>query len=243
MSRQLQPHVFSSVVFISTFCILIRYLYFMCKKNSRLKDLWTMLKGCHLSNKKKGLYAYMGWSALKIVAIYAIIIVAVVLTARNLIDFNLIYQNIFQNHSKEFIIGIFFISESFLGMIPPDLFVIWSSKFNAPLLLLILLGFLSYMGGAVSYLIGYWFSNRPVIKSYTERVLYRYILFFRKWGGAFIIIAALFPFSPFSLVIMAVSLLRYPFKYYLLFGIARIARFLIQGIFYLNIFNIDTFFY
>ena len=214
----------------------------MCKKDSGLGNLWTMLKGYHLRNKKRGLYAYMGWSALKIVAIYALIVVPVVLIARHLIDFNLVFQNIVQNHSVGFILGVFFVSESFLGMIPPDLFVIWSSKFNAPLLLLILLGILSYIGGVISYLIGYWLSNRPVIKSYTERVLYRYIVFFRKWGGAFIIIAALFPFSPFSLVIIAVSLLRYPFKYYLLFGIARIARFFIHGIFYLNILNIDSYF-
>jgi uncharacterized membrane protein YdjX (TVP38/TMEM64 family) len=64
----------------------------------------------------------------------------------------------------------------------------------------------------------------------------------RKWGGAFIIISALFPFSPFSMVVIAVSLLKYPFRLYLLFGISRIIRFLVQGVFYLNILDMDTFF-
>jgi uncharacterized membrane protein YdjX (TVP38/TMEM64 family) len=70
-------------------------------------------------------------------------------------------------------------------------------------------------------------------------VLDKYINLVRKWGGAFIIISALFPFSPFSLVVIAVSLFKYPFRMYLLFGLSRIVRFVIQGILYLNMFKID----
>jgi membrane protein YqaA with SNARE-associated domain len=165
-----------------------------------------------------------------------------VLIAEHFIDFNSLFQYIFSNHSDWFILSVFFISESFLGMIPPDLFVIWSSKFNSPVIILTLLGLLSYIGGAISYFIGYWFRMRPKIKAYSERVLDKYIVLVRRWGGAFIIIAAIFPFSPFSMVIIAVSLLKYPFRYYLLFGAIRVTRFLIQGILYLDILNMDTFF-
>jgi len=214
----------------------------MCKRNSVFKDLWFNLKGHHHSNKKRGLYGYVWWSALKIVFTYILIVTPIILIVKHLFDLNLIFQYIFQNHSNGFIISVFFVSECFLGMIPPDLFVIWSSKFDTPLIFLIFLGILSYFGGAVSYLIGYWLSKRPKIKAYSEGALEKYIILARKWGGAFIIIAALFPFSPFSMVIIAVSLLKYPFKYYLLFGITRIARFLIQGVLYLNILNIDTIF-
>jgi uncharacterized membrane protein YdjX (TVP38/TMEM64 family) len=63
----------------------------------------------------------------------------------------------------------------------------------------------------------------------------------RKWGGAFIVISALFPFSPFSMVVIAVSLLRYPFRLYLFFGLSRIIRFIVQGVFYLKILNLDTY--
>jgi membrane protein YqaA with SNARE-associated domain len=135
---------------------------------------------------------------------------------------------------------IFLISESFLGMIPPDLFMIWATKFDSPFLILMILGLLSYIGGIFSYLIGYWLSTRPKIKAYSERALNKYILLAGKWGGAFIIISALFPFSPFSMVVMAVSLLKYPFRFYLLFGISRIARFVFQGLLYSGIFNMDS---
>lgn len=184
----------------------------------------------------------MWWTALKIVLLYIIIFVPVILIGKYLIDFNPIFQYIFNKFSDGFILIVFLVSESLLGMIPPDLFVIWTTKFDSPFVFLAILGVLSYVGGALSYLIGYWLSKRPKIKAYSERVLGKYILMVKKWGGAFIVISALFPFSPFSMVVIAVSLFKYPFKLYLLFGITRIARFLVQGILYLNILNMDTFF-
>jgi len=48
------------------------------------------------------------------------------------------------------------------------------------------------------------------------------------------------PLSPFSMVVIAVSLFKYPFKLYLLFGLSRIVRFIAQGILYLNMLNMDT---
>lgn len=214
----------------------------MVRHNSFISALWIRLKGHHQSNKKRGLYGYMWLTSLKIVAIYIIIIVPFILIGKHLIDFNRVFQFLTDNLSDGFVFIVFMISESFLGMIPPDLFVIWTTKFQSPFLFTVILGILSYIGGMISYLIGYWLLKRPAIKAYSERVLDKYIILVRKWGGAFIIIAALFPFSPFSMVIIAVSLLKYPFKLYLFFGISRIARFLIQGVLYQNILNIDTFF-
>ncbi len=214
----------------------------MVKRNSVFADLWINLKGHHQSNKKRGLYGYMWWTALKIIIIWFLVLIPIILIAKYLIDLNPLFQYIFNNFSDAFILTVFLISESLLGMIPPDLFIIWSSKFNSTFLFLAILGILSYIGGIFSYMIGYWLSTRPKIKAYSERALDKYILLVKKWGGAFIIISALFPFSPFSMVVIAVSLFKYPFKFYLLFGISRIARFLIQGVFYLNVLNMDSFF-
>jgi len=212
----------------------------MEKKTSVFNGLWTNIKDHHQSNKQRGIYGYMWWTSLKIVAIYGLILIAVVLIGKYLIDFDRFFSFLTDNLPDVLVIAVFTISESFLGMIPPDLFVIWASKFNSPFLFLTLLGILSYIGGVLSYLIGNWFSRQRRIKAYSERALEKYIRLVRKWGGAFIIIAALFPLSPYSMVVIAVSLLKYPFKLYLLFSISRIARFLIQGILYLNILNFDS---
>jgi uncharacterized membrane protein YdjX (TVP38/TMEM64 family) len=64
--------------------------------------------------------------------------------------------------------------------------------------------------------------------------------FVRKWGGAFIVIAALFPFTPFSMVVIAIALLHYPFRLFLLFALARLIRFNLMGVFYFNLVNIDS---
>jgi membrane protein YqaA with SNARE-associated domain len=190
-------------------------------------------------NRGEGVYGYMWKTALKIIGIYLLIMVPAVLAGKYLIDFNAIFIFITERFPDLLVFAVFFVSESFLGMIPPDLFVIWATKFESPLLIMIALGVLSYIGGIISYFIGSWLLKSKRIKAYSERVLDKYINLVRKWGGAFIIISALFPFSPFSLVVIAVSLFKYPFRLYLLFGLSRIIRFIVQGIMYLNMFKID----
>ena len=212
----------------------------MTNGSTRFRDLWKNLEGQHQENRNRGVYGFMWWTSLKIVALYFIIVIPIVLIGKSLIDFDRIFSYITENLPDSYVLTAFFISESFLGMIPPDIFMIWATKFSSPLLILLILGILSYIGGAISCQIGYWFSKRPKIKAYSERKLERYILLTRKWGGAFIIIASLFPFSPLSMVCIALGLLKYPFKLYLLFGISRIARFLFQGLLYSGLFNMDS---
>ncbi len=209
-------------------------------ENTLFKDLLIRLKAKHLRSKEKGVYGYMWKTSLKIILIYLAIMVPAVLIGKYLIDFNAVFRFITSRFSDLFVLVVFLISESLLGMIPPDFFVIWCAKFNSPFLFLMLLGVLSYLGGAISYFIGTWLSKRKRIKAYSERVLYKYINMVRKWGGAFIVISALFPFSPFSMVVIAVSLFKYPFRLYLIFGLSRIVRFIVQGVFYLNVLNLDS---
>jgi len=209
----------------------------MC--NTILKNFLTRLRTKHHKNKGEGVYGYMWKTALKIIGIYLLIMIPAVLAGKYLIDFNAIFIFITERFPYMLVFTVFFISESFLGMIPPDLFVIWATKFDSPLLIMTILGVLSYIGGVISYLIGYWLLKNKRIRAYSERVLDKYMILVRKWGGAFIIISALFPFSPFSLVVIAASIFKYPFRMFLLFGLSRIARFVIQGILYLNMFKID----
>jgi membrane protein YqaA with SNARE-associated domain len=206
------------------------------------KSFWSRLKIKHNRNVKKGVYGYMWKTGLKIILIYLAVMIPAILISKYLLDFNAIFEFITTRFKDWTVLTVFFLSEVFLGMIPPDFFVIWSSKFNSPLLFLSILGVLSYAGGAVSYYIGVLLLKRKRIKEYSQRVFSKYIGMVRKWGGAFIVISALFPFSPFSMVVIAVSLFKYPFKLYLLFGLARIARFLIQGFFYIGVFDVKSIF-
>jgi membrane protein YqaA with SNARE-associated domain len=207
-----------------------------------MRNILDRLRRHHDSNVSRGVYGYMWWSGLKVILLWFLVMVPVVLIIKYFIDLDPLINYIINNFTNGFVLLVFLASESFLGMIPPDLFIIWTAKFNTPLIFLTLLGILSYIGGIISYFLGKWISERPKIKAYIERALEKYITLVRKWGGAFIIISALFPFSPFSMIVIAVSMFKYPFKYYLFFGISRIVRFIVQGIIYLNILNVDTFF-
>ena len=190
--------------------------------------------------KSRGFFKYIGKNIFLIVLIYTLIVLLVFLIGKYLVDFDVFFYSFVNNLSDLFVVLLFFISESFTGMIPVDLFVIWAQKFDHPLPYLALLGLLSYMGGIISYGIGSWISNRPKIKAYTEKRLKQYIGFVQKWGGAFIVIAALFPFTPFSLVVISVTMLKFPFRRFLLFGLVRLVRFVLQGLFFFDLLQIDT---
>jgi len=209
-------------------------------KITGFKSILGRLRHHHDDNVTRGVYGYMWLSGLKIILAWFLVMVPVILIFRYFIDLKPFIDYILNNFSNGFVLIVFLLSESFLGMIPPDFFVIWTAKFQTPMLLLTLLGILSYIGGIISYFLGKWISERPKIKPYIEKALEKYIILVRKWGGAFIVIAALFPFSPLSLVVIAVGLLKYPFKLYLLFGISRIIRFLLQGLMYTGLFRLDS---
>jgi membrane protein YqaA with SNARE-associated domain len=189
--------------------------------------------------RDKGFFRYVGRNVILIILVYLMLIAVIFFTGRYLIDFEKLFSGIITGLSDRFVILLFFASESFLGLVPVDLFVIWTQKFPDPLPYLALLGILSYLGGIVSYGIGLWISKRPKVKVYSEKRMKSYIGFIQKWGGAFIIIAALFPFTPFSMVVIAVTLLRYPFKLFLLYGLMRLVRFLIQGVIFFDLLNVD----
>lgn len=198
----------------------------------RIKAFFSQLR-------EKGFFKYVGRNLLGIILIYALLLIIFFLVGRYLVDFEQLFNGIISRLSDKLVLLIFFASESFLGMIPVDLFVVWTQKFENPLLYLSLLGLLSYTGGIISYGIGTWISRRPKVKAYSERRLRRYMGFVRKWGGAFIIVAALFPFTPFSLVVISVTLFKYPFRLFLLYGIARLVRFVLQGIILFDLLQLD----
>ncbi len=200
----------------------------------------TRLREFLIRLRQRGFFKYVGRNLLFIILAYAFIVFVVYLTGKYLVDYNRIFQGFINHLSDEFVIILFFISESFTGMIPVDLFVVWTQKFDRPLPFLALLGILSYAGGIISYQIGLWISRWPRVKAYTERKLSNYIELVDKWGGAFIVIAALFPFTPFSLVVIAVAMFKYPFRLFLLYAIARLVRFVIQGVFFFDLLKVHS---
>lgn len=201
-----------------------------------VKKIWEALLDYYL----QGYYRFIATNVFKIILLYGLIVIAVILVAKYVLNLNQIFQNIINGFSSDTqALTLFFISESILGLIPPDLFMLWAEKFDEPIYMLTLLGILSYLGGIVAYGIGLWISRQQKIKNYIERRLNKYIALTQKWGGAFLVISALFPFSPYAMVALAVSMLKYPFPKLLLFGTARIIRFVVQGTALIKLFEMN----
>ena len=161
-------------------------------------------------------------------AFFMIVIFVLLLMAVNffIIDINLLINNILETYSPKTVILCFLISESILGLVPPELFILWSSKSGSPFLFLFALATASYIGGAVSYFIGMRISLMPTVSKHVERKIKQHIINLRKWGGLFIVLGALSPI-PHAIVSIGAGLINYKFKYYLLWSLFRYLRFVI----------------
>ena len=129
-----------------------------------------------------------------------------------------------ENFSRVGVLITFFISETLLGLIPPEIFIAWSKKTSAPLLNLSLLAVLSYSGGILSYFIGRLTLKIKSVKDYLEVKMAKHLKNTSKWGGFLILVGALLPL-PFSISCMTAGMIKYPLKGVVTFGLFRFLRF------------------
>lgn len=196
------------------------------RKRPRKKSKRKLL---HQYYSYTGFYSFINKSLKK--TILPIVLVVVGLVAFNQFVYNINdgLQDITETFSKTGILITFFISESFLGLIPPEIFIAWSKKTADPIVTLAILATLSYIGGIISFFIGKSASKITVIKNYLENKMAKHLKNTSKWGGFLIVVGALLPI-PFSITCIAGGLIKYPLKGVLLFGLFRFARFAVYGL-------------
>ena len=187
------------------------------KKKSRIKLL-------HQYYTYTGFYAFVFESLKKAFTPIVLLIIGIVLLDRFLIDFNVLFTLITNTFSPFLIFGLFFASESFLGLIPPEIFIAWADKSTSPIIVLSFLALISYLGGIVSYFIGISISKVSVVQEYLEVKMKKHLKNIKKWGGFLIVVGALLPI-PFSITSIAAGIIHYKFTNYLLFGLLRFVRF------------------
>lgn len=178
----------------------------------------------HHHFRRTGFYQFIFRNSLKIILILAVLLGIIVYIERHVIDFDELFQIILARMDTMYIFLIFFISESFLGLIPPDFFIVWANSFEDPLLAVSLLATLSYLGGLISQRIGYLISYHPKINRYITLRFSQHYKSIKKWGAVFIVIAALFPL-PYAIISLISGILRYPFDRFIFISIVRIPRF------------------
>lgn len=192
------------------------------KKKSRIRLL-------HQYYSYTGFYSFV-WNSLK-KAILPIVLFVGALWAIDhyLLDIEEMLVTITETYAPFEVLSIFFLSESLLGLVPPELFIAWAGKSVSPILFLTLLATASYLGGIVSYWIGVGITKIPAVHEAMEVKMAKHIKNTRKWGGFLIIVGALLPI-PFAMTSIAAGIIRFPFSSYLIFGLLRFARFYLYAL-------------
>ncbi len=173
--------------------------------------------------KRTGMYGFVGKTLIKLFLILAGVGIAFYFTEKYLIDFDAIFKYMFEEVNVFAIFIIFFISESVLGLIPPDLFIAWAKQCPNQYLSIAILSILSYSGGLVAYIIGKQIRKIPKINKYLERKFKTSFQLINKYGGFIIVFAAIFPL-PFSTITMVAGVVHYPFRKVVLLGLFRFVR-------------------
>lgn len=171
----------------------------------------------------------MGSNLLKLAGVIAVLAIGLFLMERYVITIKEIFEFVVTNVDTWSVFLIFTLSESLLGILPPDMFIVWSKELSSQIeidawLLVGFLAMLSYVGGLISYLIGMKVIHAPKIHGWAINKYGDLFSNLKKWGGFFVVVSALLP-VPFSIVMMICGITGYPFKWAAYLGLFRFLRF------------------
>tara|TARA_B100000809_G_C14987824_1_gene476891 strand:- start:164 stop:796 length:633 start_codon:yes stop_codon:yes gene_type:complete len=198
------------------------------KKIKRIKTKKETAKLMHYYYARTGFYLFVWKSLKKAFLPIAGVVLAVFLFNKYVYNIDDGLRHFTETFSSVTILVAFFISETLLGLIPPEIFIAWSKKTEAPILNLAILASLSYSGGLISYFLGKTALKIKSVKEYLEIKMAENLKNTRKWGGILILVGAILPL-PFSIACAAGGMIKYPFKNVVFFGLFRFARFAIYA--------------
>jgi len=197
-------------------------------KKTNKKSKRKKFKLLHQYYSYTGFYSFIGNSLKKAVLPVLLVVLGLWMFNEYVLNINEALNKITTTFLTYEIFAIFFASESILGLIPPEIFIAWAKKTNDPIINLIFLATLSYLGGVISYFIGKAVLKMDVVKTYLEEKMSKHLKNTSKWGGFLIVVGALLPI-PFSITCLAGGMIKYPLRGVLLFGTLRFVRFAVYG--------------
>ncbi|WP_055444912.1 YqaA family protein [Lacinutrix himadriensis] len=169
-----------------------------------------------------GFYSFILKALRKAIPI-VIVLIAAIIVINQFIDINASLVYLTQILPVYGVLGFFFISETILGLVPPEMFIAWAGKLKSPWLFLCVLSILSYFGGLLAYWLGQLFTKNASFHRYLEVKMKKQLENSKKWGGFLIIIGALLP-VPFAVSCMTAGIIKFPFKKVIMYGSLRMIR-------------------
>jgi len=183
-----------------------------------------------MKKQNKGFYNYFTKNLIKGFLYLAVLVILII-----------IFKNYFQEQhdaiehwvSDDYgmMLVIFLISEIFVGILPPELFMIWS--IDDPMMVYIAIvatmTVISLFAGWINYWVGKKISTKRFFHRIFKRRLRKFQRRYEQYGGGFIVVAALTPL-PFSLISLFTGSMSYPANKYMVYSSFRILRFIVYGI-------------
>lgn len=185
-----------------------------------------------MSGNKRDFYKYFYRNLLK-GFVYLIVLIALIILFKSFFksQYNVIEHAVSDSYYLMFL--IFLVSEMFVGILPPELFMIWSSDdpWQYYITAVSTMTMVSLFAGWLNYRIGRTLGKSDSFMNFFEKrlKLKKYQRQYELYGSGLIIVAALTPL-PFSLISMLTGTLAYPQNKYLVFASFRIIRFVVYGI-------------
>lgn len=202
------------------------------KSKPKSKTNKSRIKLLHQYYSYTGFYTFV-WDAIKKALPYIVAIVIAVYAIDHFFNINAALTRLTEILPAFGVLSFFFVSETLLGLVPPEVFIAWAGKMYSPWFYLSLLAVLSYAGGLLSYWMGRTITKIPSVHNYLEVKMEKQLKNSRKWGGFLIVVGALLPL-PFSISCIAAGMIEFPFKSVVLYGSLRFLRFAIYGLIIFN---------
>ncbi|UNY97268.1 short-chain dehydrogenase [Zhouia spongiae] len=203
-------------------------------ERTNVKRKKSKAKLLHQYYQYTGFYDFV-WKSVKKATLPIVLVIAAIFAVDYfLFDLNAFFKEMTETLPPMGVFTIFFISESLLGLIPPEIFIAWAGKSVKPIFFLAILALLSYIGGLISYFIGVAITKIPSVHRYMEVKMQKHLKNTAKWGGFLIIVGALLPI-PFSITCVAAGIINFPFRYVTLYGTLRFLRFALYALVIFNV--------
>ena len=183
-----------------------------------------------MESSKKDFYNYFSQNLIK-GFVYLIVLIGLLILFKSY--FKTQYDTIEHWVSDDYLLMlvIFLISEILIGILPPELFMIWSidDPGHVYTIIVIVMALLSIGAGWINFGIGKVISSKDFFDRFFNKRLKKYQQRYDQYGAGFIIVAALTPL-PYSLISLVTGSMDYPIRKYLIYSSFRILRFVVYGI-------------
>ena len=149
------------------------------------------------------------------------------------LDLSSLKDQILFDFPTTFVLILFFMSEVVLGIIPPELFMIWaitSRPLESYLFYVLAFSFISYTAGFVAYFFGKYLHKSIVYEFMRKNIIGKYEKKINSYGWLVIVVAAITPL-PFSATCAVIGAIGFERNKYLFYSLARFVRYAIYGFF------------